>query len=264
MEYALVTGACSGMGLEFARCLAGKGYGIIIVSNRPEDNRAAAQSISLEYPDRDVRIIDSDLSRQQAAKEVYSCVKSWGLQVDVLVSNAGILLFSTLSNTSLEALDLIVSLHCSTPAKLVKLFGDDMKARGHGYILVTSSSTAWMQFPTISHYGATKAFLKNFTRSVWYEYRRFGVGVTALFPGAVDTPLYKLSDSKRSLLRKAGVMMSAKRVAEVALKKMFKRKYKCIPGVFTRVSVMLCRIAPVWMILVLLRVPAVKRIFDNV
>ena len=231
MKYAVITGASSGMGLEFSRQLAERGYGIVLISNRPEENRQAVETIRTTYA-TDARTIDIDLTLPEAAETVYQQVVTWKLEVEILVSNAGMLLFSTLARTPLEQLDRIVALHCTTPIKLIRLFGEDMLKRRHGYILVTSSSTAWMPYPTISHYAATKAFLKSFSRSVWYEFRRYGVSVTTLFPGAVDTPLYQLDDRKRYWFRKAGMMQTPQQTVSAALRSMFRKKHRCIPGFF--------------------------------
>lgn len=263
MEYALVTGASSGMGLQYALQLAATGYGIIIVSNRPDDNVRAAELVRSSFPSSDVRVIDADLTLADSAEMIYSTVSRWGLDVEVLISNAGILLFSFLVNTSPENIEHIIALHCLTPTKLIRLFGEDMKRKGHGYILVMSSATAWMQYPTISHYGATKAYLKNFSRSLWYEMKRYGVGVTAVFPGAVDTPLYRLSDGKRKLLRRLGVMMGPERVVSIALRKMFRRRFRCIPGAFTKAVVCICSTVPACVIGMLLKIPAVRRILES-
>ena len=263
MKYALVTGASSGMGLEFSLQLAAKGYGIILVSNRPEENLKAAQKIK-EQSVVDTYVIDADLTAADAAQSIYDEVKEHGFEVEVLISNAGMLLFSTLDRTSVSSLDKILSLHCTTPVKLIRLFGHDMIERRAGYILMTSSSTAWMQYPTISHYGATKAFLKNFSRAIWYEYRRFGVGVTAFFPGAVDTPLYNLEPSRRKLFRTLGMMMSPQKAVSLALHSLFHRRYRCIPGLFTKITVVLCAAAPAWLFLPILKIPAIKRLFESV
>lgn len=263
MEYALITGASSGLGLEFALQLAERGYGIIIVGNRHDENLEAVRKVKARE-NVDVRVIDADLALHNSAQMVYDTVTEWGLKVEVLVSNAGMLLFSTLTRTSIDCLDKIVSLHCSTPVKLIRLFGEDMQKREKGYILITSSSTAWMPFPTISLYGATKTFLKNFSRSVWYEFKRYNVGVTTLFPGAVDTPLYKLDEDKRKLCRTLGLMQTPQQVVASALKCLFKCRYRCVPGFFTKLSVFLCRIAPIWLLQLLLKIPAIKRLYDSV
>lgn len=271
MKYALITGASSGIGLEFARQLAERAYGIVIVSNRSEENLRAASVIrqiafrkNPAVGEEAVKIIDMDLTLPEAAAQIYSQVQAWGIEVEILVSNAGMLLFSTLTRTAAQKLDQIIALHCSTPAKLVRLFGQDMQKRRQGYILLTSSMTAWMPYPTISHYGATKAFLKNFARSVWYEFRPYGIGVTALFPGAVDTPLYNLDASKRRMLRLSGIMQTPEKTVSVALRKLFRKRHRCIPGFFTRLIVMLCVMTPAWVIALLLKLPVIKKILAQV
>lgn len=261
--YALVTGASSGMGLHYALQLARRGYGIIIVSNRPDDNRKAADAVRLAAPAVDVRVIDADLVEELAAEKIHATVREWGLEVEVLVSNAGMLLFSTLVHTRAVDLERIVALHCMTPAKLIRLFGEEMKARGHGYILIVSSATAWMPYPTISHYGATKAFLKSFARSLWFEMRDCGVGVTAVFPGAVDTPLYSLSEGRRKLLLRLGIMQKPERTVALALSALFRRRFRCIPGAFTKLVVAICAVTPAAVLLPFLKLPQVQKILER-
>lgn len=263
MKYAVITGASSGMGLEFARQLAERGYGIVVISDRPDENRRAAESLR-ERSHADVRVIDLDLTLPEAAETIYREVSDWGLEVEILVSNAGMLLFSTLERTPLDRLDRIVALHCATPVKLIRLFGQDMLRRRQGYILITASSTAWMPYPTISHYAATKAFLKSFSRSVWYEFRRYGVGVTALFPGAVDTPLYRLDGRKRKWLLRLGMMQTPRQTVEAALRALFRKRYRCVPGFFTKLTVALCAVTPARLLLPILRIPVLSRLLDRV
>lgn len=264
MKYALVTGASSGMGVHYTLQLAQRGYGIIIVSNRHDENIATANKLHSVVHASDVRIIDADLTLSFSPEIIYNTVKGWNLEVEVLVSNAGILLFSTLVKTPVEKLERIISLHCLAPVKLIRLFAQDMIMRNKGYILIVSSATAWMPFPTISHYGSTKAFLKNFSRSLWYEMRRHGVGVTTVYPGAVDTPLYELSEKKRGLLRRLGIIQSPERTVSIALKALFRKHYRCVPGFFTKITVFLCIIVPPFVFSQLLKIPTVKRILNKV
>lgn len=264
MKYALITGASSGMGVQYTLQLAERGYGVIIVSNRHDDNLKTADKVRNMFPHTDVRTLDADLTLSNAPEMIYETVKSWHIEVEVLVSNAGMLLFSTLLKTSPTNLERIISLHCNAPVKLIRLFGEDMAARRHGYILIVSSATAWMPFPTISHYGATKAFLKNFSRSLWYEMKRHGVVVTTVYPGAVDTPLYELSDKKRKSLRKLGIMQSPEKTVSIALKYLFKKRHKCIPGIFTKITVLLCAVIPSFILTPLLGLPTIRKILDKV
>lgn len=261
--FALVTGASSGMGEEFARQLAAAGYDLLVVSNREQDNHRVAESIAREYGVEAIALY-SDLTADDAAERLYAEIRERGLQVEVLISNAGMLLFSQMLNTPLGKLDNIIRLHCTTPTKLCRLVAEDMARRGRGYILLVSSITAWTPFPTISHYAATKSYLKSLGEALWYEFRTQGVRVTTLMPSAVDTPLYDLSDSMRRRLLRLGLMMSVESVVRKGLKAMFKGRARCVPGVVTKIEALLCRIMPRWALLPILQIPAVKRILERV
>ena len=262
-DYALITGASSGIGLEYARALASKGYNLILVSNQADDNRRVAEALSSEYG-VDALPIYADLTRREAAREVYDYVMERELQVDILINNAGMLLFSTLCRTEYTSLDKIIALHCTTPTQLCRLFAEPMVRRGRGHIVLMSSVTAWTPYPTISHYAATKAFLKSFADSLWYELRDKGVSVTAVFPSAVDTPFYSLADKQRRLLRSVGLMLLAESVARKALGAMFRGRRRCLPGFLTKVEAAICYLLPAWALLPILKIPAVRRILERV
>ena len=265
MNYALITGASSGIGLNFAQCLYNSGYSIVIVSNRPDENIKAKELIGSSGGNgrQEIRTIDADLSLSDAAENIFKTTENWKIRIDILVCNAGMLLFSTLDNTPTEKLEKIINLHCMTTTKLVRLYGKGMSERKEGYLLITSSSTAWMPYPTISHYAATKAYLKSFSMAIWYEYRRNNVKVTTVYPGAVDTPLYRLSIRKRKVLRMLGIMQTPEAVASGELKRMFAGKQTYIPGFFTKTSIALCRILPRCIFVLLLKLPILKKILDN-
>ena len=262
-DYALITGASSGIGLEYARALASMGYNLILVGNRADENSSVAEALRSEYG-IDAQPVYADLSQREAAREVYNYVQGRGLRVDILINNAGALLFSTLCRTDYLSLDRIVTLHCTTPTELCRLFAEEMVRRGRGHIVLMSSVTAWTPYPTISHYAATKAYLKSFADSLWYELRDKGVSVTAVFPSAVDTPFYDLDDKQRRLLRRVGVMLSAEEVASKALRAMFRGRRRCLPGLLTKVEAAICWLLPAWALLPVLKIPAVKRILNKV
>ena len=251
------------MGELFAHELAKAGYDLLIVSNREADNRRVAEQIASRYGVEAIPIY-SDLTADDAAERLYAEVQSWGFEVEVLISNAGMLLFSQMCRTKIEALDRIIALHCTTPTKLCRLFAEQMAQRGKGYILLVSSITAWTPFPTISHYASTKAYLKSLGEALWYEYRERGVGVTTLLPSAVDTPLYNLSEEMRRRLRLFGVMMSAESVVKKALRAMFRRQARCLPGLLTKIEALLCALMPRWALLPILKIPAIRRILDRI
>ena len=263
MKFALITGASSGMGEEYARQLAAMGYNIIVVSNDDEGNRRVAQELSSRYGVW-AEPMYVDLTLPQSVGELYERVKKRGFEVEILISNAGMLLFSQLDRTSAESCEKIINLHCTAPTLLCRLFAGDMRRRQRGRILIVSSITAWTPYPTISHYAATKAYLKTLGQALWYELRDAGVSVTTLFPSAVDTPFYKLDDAMRRRLLRLGVMMSAERVVSKALRAMFRSRRRCLPGLVTKLEAAICAVLPAWALLPVLKLPAVRRILDRV
>ena len=263
MNYALITGASSGIGRCYANEMASRGYNIIAVSNQAEQLNAMAKEIIQTYNVK-VSTICIDLAARTSAKEIYDITKSSGWDVEVLICNAGMLLFSTLLKTEPERLITINNLHCTTNTLLCRYFGQDMKERGKGHILIMSSSTAWLPYPTISHYAATKSYLKSFASALWYELHRSGVSITAVFPGAVDTPFYKLDDKTRRLFLRLGVMLSAKDVAYRGVKAMFRGRRRLTPGLFTKIVVGICAIVPARLLDLFIQIPPIKRLLNRV
>ncbi len=259
-KYALVTGASSGIGREYAAQLAAKGYDLVMAGNRDEENRAAAREIAARYGVRTLPLC-MDLSEPDAAVKLHAETSARGIEIGVLVCNAGVLLFGPLAAAPPERIGRIVTLHCTTPALLCRLYGEEMRRRGEGYILVMSSATAWMPYPTIAAYAATKSFLRTFARSLNFEFRKYGVRVTGVFPGPVDTPLYDLDAACRRRLLRWGVMSAPQEVAQHGLRALFRGRSSCIPGVFTKICVCVCRLVPAWLMRCVLRIPAVARLF---
>ena len=263
MKYALITGASSGIGRCYAHELAKRGYNIIAVSNREDELHTLREEISTRYG----VVVDTlfkDLAIESAAEELYDYCQRCGYEVEILVCNAGMLLFSTLAKTDPKRLHTIINLHCTTTTLLCRYFGEEMKHRRRGRILIMSSSTAWLPYPTISHYSATKAYLKSFAFALWYELHRYGVSVTAVFPGAVDTPFYNLSDRARRLFRALGVMLSAEQVARRGVRAMMRGRRRLVPGLFTKIVVGICAILPARVLDIVLRIGPIKRLLERV
>ena len=139
-----------------------------------------------------------------------------------------------------------------------------MRERGGGHIVLMSSVTAWTPFPTISHYAATKSYLRSFGQSLWYEMRGSGVTVTTVFPSAVDTPLYSLGDGARRWLRRLGIMQTADEVARRALRAARRGRRRCFPSLLTKIEVAICYLLPSWVLLPIMRIPAVRRILERI
>ena len=254
-KYALVTGAASGMGRIYAQRLALMGYSLVLVDiNRDglEDTVTAVSGLvktSSDIPDESkplFRIIPlvQDLSSADAADTVYARTSEAGCKVEVLVNNAGIMYCQGIAETSERMLRLVMAVHMTTPLMLCRKYVSGMKEAGCGYILNISSLAAWMIWPGIGMYGATKRFVRDYSRELRIECQKTGVSVTNAYFGAVDTPLVPLKDNLRKLARSLAVMISPEKAVDKALKATFRRRKGVMPGILNKIFRPLCVIMP--------------------
>ena len=250
--FALVTGASSGMGLEFAKQLAQRGYNLLIVSNVPEIHDAAEMlksRISNLQDQTEVVSLIMDLGRQSSARELYEYTRAHEMEIEVLVNNAGVYHDRDILDDSEAFTSLIMNLHMYTPAMLCYLFGQDMKTRGKGYILNVCSVTSKMAAQRLGTYGGTKAFLSHFTRALHIELRKYGVYVTDVSPGAVDTGLYSIPPVFTKIGKCLGIIVSPQTLVRRALRALFLGRAKTtIPTVFWRVLCFIILLIPTWML----------------
>lgn len=190
MKYALITGASSGCGYEYARILAQKGYNLLIVSNE-DAIHDKAKILRSDYPVNIISLV-RNLGVQDAAKELYEYCTDNHLEVEVLINNAGVYHDRDFMDDSEAFNMLIMNLHMITPAMLIYYFGQEMAKRGKGYVLNMCSVTADIAVQRLGSYGSTKAFLRNFSRSLYVEMKDKGVVITDMTPGAINTGLYNL------------------------------------------------------------------------
>ena len=227
--WALVTGGSSGMGLEYARQLAEMGCNLLLVSNQEKELQQVAEELK---QGRDLQVIPhyQNLAAETAAEELLAFCQSHGLIIDILINNAGMFFFEELTTENEAKAITMMRLHMLTPSRLCVLFGEEMKKRGCGYIINMSSMAAQLPCPGITVYSATKAYLKSFGKSLYFEMRPYGVGVTTVCPAAIATPLYKLKPSLLNFGVKIGVIGTPQWLVRKALKGMMKKKRVVKPG----------------------------------
>ena len=217
------------MGLEYASQLAARGCDLIIVSNREEELQGAAEPLRTRYG---VEVLPyfQDLSGWGAADALHSFCAQQGLQVDILVLNAGFFFFKELQASDRDLASAMIGLHVNAPTRMCLLFGEDMKKAGGGRIIIMSSMAADIPAPGISVYSATKAYLKSFGKSLYYEMKPYGVSVTTVLPAAIATPLYKLSDKMMSIGVKTRLIRTPQSLVRRALRGMDKGRKRVKPG----------------------------------
>ena len=190
MKYALVTGASSGCGYEYARILAQKGYNLLIVSNEDAIHEKA-NILRSDFPVKVISLV-RNLGVQDAAKDLHNYCTDNDIEIEVLINNAGVYHDRDFMDDSEAFNMLIMNLHMITPAMLIYYFGQEMANRGKGYVLNMCSVTADIAVQRLASYGSTKAFLRNFSRSLYVEMKDKGVIITDMTPGAINTGLYNI------------------------------------------------------------------------
>lgn len=241
--YAIITGASSGCGYEYARVMASKGYDLLIVSNE-DAIHDKADLLRQEYPVKVISLV-RNLGVQEAAKELYDYCHTNGIEVEVLINNAGVYHDRDFLNDSENFNQLIFNLHMHTPAMLMYYFGQDMVARGKGYMLNMCSITADIAVQRLGSYGATKAFLQNFTRSLHIELKTKGVYVTNVTPGAINTGLYNIRPWLTKMGLILGYIVEPDYLARRGVKAMLKGRAKVsIPGVWNAILLFFVALIP--------------------
>lgn len=218
------------MGLTYARALAAQGYDLLLVSNREEELLAAQQELQTAFPVQ-VTVRNQDLAIPDAADKLFSwCTQELDILPDILINNAGMFFFQELSPENLERAQAMVNLHITTVTRSCILFGDAMKKRGSGYILIMSSMAARLPEPGITVYSATKAYLKSFGRSLSFELKPHGVGVTTVCPAAIATPLYRLDEKLMRMGVRIRLIHTPEWLVKRALRALFRGRRVICPS----------------------------------
>ena len=189
MEYALITGATSGIGYALAECFAKDGVGLVLVSSSLEHLRQTKEKMEQKY-DTLIELYEKDLSLPQAAEELYQEIKERQTPVTFLVNNAGFGLLGATDEIDMAQEERMLQLNMLTPVKLTKLFLPDMERRQRGYILNVASTGAFQPGPYNSTYYASKAFLYSYSRAICKELKEKGIVVSTLCPGTTGTAAY--------------------------------------------------------------------------
>ena len=243
VKYAIVTGAASGMGKEYVRMLAGMGYGIIAA----DINADGLKKLEEQTHAKGFIAITKDLASPSGAEELIADISRSGADVEILINNAGIFSYRNITEHPEGYISKITTLHNITMAVLCRHFAKTMTARGGGYILNISSLSAWMPFPGIAMYAATKRYTKDFSRALGIELRGTGVSVTVACFGAVATSLIGLKPKYVELAKRLHIMITPEKAAEKALRAMLKRKGCTMPGAINHIGKPVLAVCPGWL-----------------
>lgn len=246
---ALITGASSGIGKEFAKQLSKMGYDVILVARRTERLEELRKKLKTNS-----QIIKADLSNENEVKELYEKTKNEN--IDILINNAGFGALGNFEEIELEREIEMINTNVKAVHILTKLFLKDFIKKDKGYILNVASIAGFFSGPYLATYYATKSYVLTLTESIYGELKnkKSNVYVGALCPGPVKTEFDQVANVKFSL---KGV--TAPYVAKYAIEKMFKGKNIILPSFSVKSAVFFSRFVPRKMLLKIVSKSQIKK-----
>jgi len=234
---ALITGASEGIGLEIARVLAAKGWGLVLVARRLERLEEVSSGLRSAYG-VEVDVVAADLAESGAARRVHEAVAARGRPVDLLVNNAGLLTNGPFHETDLAPQSAMLSVNVVALSELTHVFLQDMVERGEGRILNVASVAAWVGLPEEAVYSASKAYVLAFSLAVDDEMRGRGTGVTvtALCPGYTATKMIDDPDQGGVIDIPRALVLDPAMVARAGVEGCLAGKRVVIPGASNAVA----------------------------
>jgi uncharacterized protein len=252
MATALVTGASNGIGLELARIHASKGGNLVLVARNLEKLNDIKVELEKKFNIK-VYTIGKDLSKLDAALEVFNETNQQKIPIDYLINNAGFGDFGMFVETDWQKELQMINLNITTLTQFTKLYVQDMVKRGNGKIMNVASTAAFQSGPTMAVYYATKAYVLSFSEAVDNEVSDKGVTVTTLCPGATESGFQAAAAMEESALVKGKKLPSAKEVAEYGYTSMMNGKTVAIHGMMNYIMANSVRFTPRAMVVKLTR-----------
>jgi short-subunit dehydrogenase len=252
---ALVTGASSGIGRELARQLAERGHGVTLVARRAERLEELAEELRAKHGVR-VEVMPTDLTDQTATDRLIDEIAARGLNVEILVNNAGFGIYAPFASNDLQQEYAQLALLIGAVVQLSGRVLPGMLERGRGTIINLSSTAGFQPLPGNADYAACKAFVLMHSEGLHDELRPHGITVTAVCPGPVRTEFQETSAPVFAERLPGFAWIGPERVARDALRAAERGKRSVIPG-GTLLSMLF---APNRMIPVALTAPVTKRL----
>jgi uncharacterized protein len=228
-SHVLITGASGGIGYELAMLFARDHHNLVLVARNGSRLAQVADELQRQFGIT-VRTVAIDLTQPTAPQSVYEQLQREGVEVNILINNAGYGSFGEFGDISLEENLGQIQLNVTALTYLTKLFLGPMLERGSGKIMNVASTAGFQPGPLMAVYYATKAYVISFSEALANELADQGIVVTCLCPGATETGFAGRAGNGESRLFKKLRPMDAKTVARVGYRGLLKGKTLVIPG----------------------------------
>lgn len=239
---ALITGASSGLGADFARHLAARGCNLVLVARRAERLQELQAEIS-SRPGVSVDCVAMDLTEAGAPQRLYDQLEDLGKTIDVLVNNAGRGLFGEFTQSPWESLHQMLEIDMVVLTHLTRLFVPGMLERKGGYVLFVASNGAFQPTPTYAAYSAAKSYVLSLGEALHYELRHTGVRCTVLCPGVTRTEFLAVAGQRVTLYQRL-TMMESSTVARTGIEAMLRNRSSVVTGWFNALVALSTRLLP--------------------
>ena len=242
-KWALVTGASAGIGIALARELASHGAKLILTARRKD----RLETLAAEFIGKgiEVRVIPADLNDPAAPQQIYDATEGAGLNVDILINNAGLGQFGAFAQSETDQELSQVCVNCEAMVRLTRLFIPRMVERRRGWVLILASTASFQPLPYLCTYAATKAFDRFFALGLAAEVARFGVKVTALCPGPTESEFFQVAGTENFM---PGGKQAAGEVARIGIAALARGRRTIVPYFGGKFTAQLVRFLPVGLI----------------
>lgn len=242
-NYTLITGASKGIGKAMAKEAAARGRNLLLVARSLDLLEKLADELIQQHGIK-VEVLTVDLFKSDAPDAIFQFANEKGLNIDMLINNAGMGYCGHFEDTALDLQLRIIQLNVDSCVRMAHTFLAKTEKVQRRYILNVSSVAAYQPIPYMSIYAASKSFIQSFSRSLRHELKAKNVYVTALSPGGTETEFFKEAKLEDVVQKNAQFMMSAEEVAKVGLNALLKNKSVVVPGVVNKVGAVVSKLVP--------------------
>ena len=243
LGFAVVTGASSGLGAEFARQLAARGYDLVLAARRRDRMEALGGELHDKYGG-EVHVMEVDLGSHDGPKRLAAFLDDKGVVPSLLVNNAGFGVHGLAIEEPVERQLDMVDLNVRALTELALVLGAKMAARGSGAILNVASTASFQPAPYVAAYAATKSYVLSFSQALAWELAPRGVRVLALCPGATKTEFFEAGSYHVSVSE--ALYMTSERCVTIGLRALDRGKTVVVAGLLNAIGAYLARIVPQW------------------
>jgi short-subunit dehydrogenase len=244
-EYALITGASNGIGLELARIAASNKMNLILLARNADKMMQLRKELEELHPVK-VLAVGCDLTDPDAVEKIVALLQTRGIVPDILITKAGFGMYGPFDKIGTDTEENMIQLNITSLTELTKVIYRQMRSRGKGRILNVSSIAGFMPGPWMAAYHATKAYVLSFSEALAVEAKDSGVTITALCPGPTETNFENRASAGSGIkvFKDSGKLPTAKQVAEFGWKNMMKGKTVAVHGRKYRLLIFLIRFLP--------------------